>query len=72
MSLRVIGRELVTVPAGTFDCWKISLGQPGIDSYMWVSTANHLVVRSQTVYRFGDTEFDDRVDLQSALFSPKK
>lgn len=72
MSLRVIGRERVTVPAGTFDCWKVSLGQPGFESNMWVSTANHLVVRSQTIYRFGDTEFDDRVDLQSMTFSPSQ
>ena len=71
MSLRVVGRESVKVPAGVFDCWKVSLGEPGIESYMWVSTADHLVVRSQTIYRFGDTEFDDRVDLQSAAFSPK-
>ncbi|HEY2897445.1 MAG TPA: hypothetical protein VGJ12_09935 [Gemmatimonadaceae bacterium] len=53
------------MPAGTFDCWKISVGAPGIESYMWVSTDNHLVVRSQSIYRFGDTELDDRIDLQS-------
>jgi hypothetical protein len=64
MSLRVVGRERVTVAAGTFDCWKVRLGDPDFESYMWVSTANHLVVRSQTIYRFGETEFDDRVDLQ--------
>jgi hypothetical protein len=64
MSLRVIGRETVTVAAGTFDCWKVRLGEPDFESFMWVGTANHLVVRSQTIYRFGDTEFDDRVDLQ--------
>jgi hypothetical protein len=67
----VIGREKVTVPAGVFDCWKVSLGQSGLDSYMWVSTANHLVVRSRTIYRFGDTEFDDRVDLESMIAAPK-
>jgi hypothetical protein len=71
ISLRVIGREKVTVPAGVFDCWKVSLGQSGLDSYMWVSTANHLVVRSRTIYRFGDTEFDDRVDLESMIAAPK-
>jgi hypothetical protein len=71
MSLQVIGRDRVTVPAGTFDCWKVSVGEPGFDSYMWVSTTNHLVVRSQTIYRFGNTEFDDRVDLQSVAPGPK-
>ena len=65
MSLRVVGRERIAVAAGTFDCWKISAGAPGIESYLWVSTDNHLVVRSQSIYRFGDTEIDDRVDLQS-------
>jgi hypothetical protein len=70
ISLRVIGRERVIVPAGVFDCWKVSLGD-GSDSHMWVSTANHVVVRSQTIYRFGDTEFDDRVDLQSMASIPK-
>jgi hypothetical protein len=64
MSLRVVGREKVTVAAGTFDCWKVRLGESDFESFMWVGTANHLVVRSQTIYRFGDTEFDDRVDLQ--------
>jgi hypothetical protein len=72
MSLRVVGREWVTVPAGSFDCWKVSLGQPGLESYMWVSRATHLVVRSQTIYRFGDTEFDDRVDLQSVASAEKQ
>jgi hypothetical protein len=71
MSLRVIGREKVTVPAGTFDCWKVSLGEPGLESFMWVSTIDHLVVRSQSIHRFGDTEFDDRVDLQAMTPAPK-
>ena len=71
MSLTVLGREPVAVPAGIFDCWKVSLGEAGIVSYMWVSTENHLVVRSQTIYPFGDTEFDDRVDLQSMTPAPK-
>ena len=66
-----LAQERVTVPAGTFDCWKVSLGEPGMESFMWVSTANHLVVRSQTIYRFGDTEFDDRVDLQSVASPPQ-
>jgi hypothetical protein len=72
ISLGVIGRERVTVPSGTFDCWKISLGEPGIESYVWVSTANHLVVRSQSIYRFGNTEFDDRIDLESIAAAPKQ
>ena len=38
---------------------------------MWVSRANHLVVRSQTIDQFEDTEFDDRVDLQSAAPPPQ-
>ena len=61
ISLRVVGRERVKVPAGVFDCWKVSVGESGLDSYIWASTASHVVVRSQTIYRFGDTEFDDRI-----------
>lgn len=71
MSLRVIGREKLRVAAGEFDCWKVQVGEPEDLSYMWVSTSNHLVVRSQTIHRFGDTEFEDRVDLQRMILTPR-
>lgn len=71
MSLRVIGREKLRVAAGDFDCWKVQVGEPEDQSYMWVSTSNHLVIRSQTIHRFGDTEFEDRVDLQRMILIPR-
>lgn len=70
MSLRVIGREKIRVAAGIFDCWKVRVGEPENTSYMWVSISDHVVVRSQTTHRFGDTEFEDRVDLQRMILTP--
>jgi hypothetical protein len=64
LTLRVIAREKITVEAGTFDCWKLQVGAANDQSFMWVSTANHFVVRSRTTHHFDDTEFEDRVDLQ--------
>ncbi|HEV7702928.1 MAG TPA: hypothetical protein VGO46_01500 [Gemmatimonadaceae bacterium] len=66
--LRVIGREKVRVGAGVFDCWKLRVGEPESDAYLWVSTSNHLVIRSASVSRFGDTSFADRNDLESVNF----
>jgi|GEM_PF-2701700 len=64
--LRVIGRETITVPAGKFDCWKLSAGPTDYESTVWVSTENHFVVKSRSAHRFGDTEFDDTIYLESA------
>jgi hypothetical protein len=66
--LRVIGRETIRVPAGSFDCWKLQVGSPEDRSFMWVSTMTHLVVRSVSVSRFDDTSFEDQHELQSAIF----
>lgn len=71
MSLRVIGREKIRVAAGVFDCWKVQVGGPENTSSMWVGIANHLVIRSQTTHHFGDTEFEDRVDLQRMILIPQ-
>lgn len=71
MALRVIGRESMTVAAGTFDCWKVQVGTSRDQSFMWVSVDKHVVVRSQTDYKFGDTEFEDQVDLESVSYAPK-
>jgi hypothetical protein len=68
MSLRVIGRERLRVAAGDFDCWKLQVGEPDDHSFMWVGASSHLMIRSQTIHRFGDTEFEDRVDLQRATY----
>lgn len=63
ISLRVIGRETISVPAGTFDCWKLESGPSNDGTLMWVSVHEHFVVRSRAVTRFGDTEFDDTSSL---------
>jgi hypothetical protein len=68
MSLRVVGREKIRVAAGVFDCWKVRIGMPEDESTLWVSTSNHLVIRSVSVGRNGDTSFDDRHELESAVF----
>jgi hypothetical protein len=68
MALRVVGREKLRVVAGTFDCWKVQVGEPEDRSFIWVDAATHLVVRSHTTHRFGDTSFEDQVDLQQAEF----
>lgn len=57
--LRVIGRETISVPAGTFDCWKLESGPPDDASHLWVSVRQHFVVQARGANRFGDTEFDD-------------
>ena len=66
--LRVVGRETIRVPGGSFDCWKLQVGSPEDRSLMWVSTTTHLVVRSVSVSRFDDTSFEDQQELQSAIF----
>lgn len=45
-TLSVIGRETIRVPAGSFDCWVVSVhaGDRGRGLY-WVSTDRHVVVR---------------------------
>lgn len=68
MRLRVVGRETVHVAAGVFDCWKVQVGEPEDESSIWVSTSNHLVIRSVSVSRNGNTSFDDRRELESAAF----
>ena len=44
--LRVVGKERVTVPAGTFECWKIDVDAiMGMQTY-WVREADGLGVRA--------------------------
>ncbi|MEO6208609.1 MAG: hypothetical protein ABIQ10_00665 [Gemmatimonadaceae bacterium] len=64
ISLRVVGRETIRVAAGPFDCWKVQVGEPADDSFIWVSAENHVVIRSVMVTRFSDTSFEDRHDLE--------
>jgi dipeptidyl aminopeptidase/acylaminoacyl peptidase len=51
--LRVVGSESVTVPAGTFDAWKVEVkpadGSTGESTTLWVEKATHRAVKSVTV-----------------------
>lgn len=64
MPLQVVGRETITVPAGSFDCWKLLAGPTDYPSYIWVSTRDHFVVQSRSMYHFDSTEFDDTIYLE--------
>jgi hypothetical protein len=68
MRLRVVGRETIRVAAGSFDCWRVQIGDPDGEATMWVSTSNHLVIRSVSTSRFGGTSFEDQHELESAVF----
>ena len=51
MQLRVAGSESVTVPAGTFDAWKVEIepvDEPG-KTTMWIDKSTRKVVRSTAV-----------------------
>jgi hypothetical protein len=48
VDLAVIGRERVNVPAGTFECWKLSVETAVKDLTLWVSTDKQWVVRMQS------------------------
>src|SRR2546421_2830856 len=49
LDLRVTGTERVTVPAGTFDCWRLEVREGEDKSVLWVSQDNGwLVMRRHT------------------------
>ena len=51
--LKVVGTEKVTVPAGTFDAWKIEItpgdGGTGESTTLWVDKTSRRAVKSVTV-----------------------
>src|SRR5438105_12247914 len=51
--LKVVGTEKVTVPAGTFDAWKVEItpadGSTGESTTLWVDKASRRAVKSVTV-----------------------
>ena len=47
VDLRVIGAQRITVPAGTFDCWKVEARQGESAWLLWVSKDRQWVVKSQ-------------------------
>ena len=50
LDLRVIGKDRVTVPAGTFDCWRIEVQTPRWDierSLIWVSRDKGWLIKQE-------------------------
>ncbi len=58
LDLRVVDREMQTVPAGTFECWKVELQVPSnkAKTIAWISTDRHWVVRLREQLRDGALE----------------
>ena len=46
VSLRVTGEERVTVPAGTFDCWRLTVYADGRPLVHWVRKSDGLAVKT--------------------------
>jgi hypothetical protein len=46
IELRVVGEERITVPAGTFDCWRLTLRINGHSQFHWIRKTDGLGVRS--------------------------
>jgi hypothetical protein len=44
-ALRVVGEDTIRVPAGEYDCWRVSMGMGS--HTLWVSKAERLLVRSR-------------------------
>jgi hypothetical protein len=53
LDLRAIGEERVTVPAGTFDCWRLEVREGDVRSLLWVSRDQGWMVMRQHTSRDG-------------------
>ena len=63
LDLRVTGTERITVPAGTFDCWKLQVREGDEESTVWVSQQQRwLVMRSRTFEDSGKLRTEWRVE----------
>jgi hypothetical protein len=49
VSMRVVGEERVSVPAGTFDCWLLVISARGRVLDYWVRKSDGVAVRSHDV-----------------------
>ena len=58
LDVRVLGRETQTVPAGTFDCWRVELRVPSnkTTTTVWISADRHWIVRLREPLRDGALE----------------
>ncbi len=59
--LAVEREEDVTVPAGSFPCWVLSLRTDGAEKWLWVSKEDRLVVKSSQASRQIEGAVLDRV-----------
>jgi len=50
VDLRVIGADRITVPAGTFDCWKLEVRDGSEKTLVWVSKDRRWVVMRQRIW----------------------
>jgi len=46
-AMRVVGSERITVPAGTFDCWKLAVTYTGHTRFVWIRKSDHIGVLSR-------------------------
>jgi hypothetical protein len=49
VAIQVDGDEVVTVPAGTFECWRLSVHYSGPTLHYWVRKSDGLAVKSRQV-----------------------
>jgi hypothetical protein len=69
IDLRVAGRRKLSVPAGTFDCWRISKSLPGNEDRtniidLWVDRQSGVLVKEETR---GHSDFPHRRELVAVL-----
>jgi hypothetical protein len=49
VNLAIEGEERITVPAGDFDCWIVSLETERASARLWVTKQGQLVARSEQI-----------------------
>ena len=50
LDLQVFGEETVTVPAGTFECWKVGIGEEYQGHLLWVDKQRGWIVAQSSVW----------------------
>jgi hypothetical protein len=56
LELRVVGSERVTVPAGTFDCWRLAIRHRNRDISLWLRKSDGVGVRTRQSPPNGGTQ----------------
>lgn len=63
VSMRVVGSDRVTVPAGTFDCWKVAVVIGGRRQWRWIRKSDHLAIMAR------DESTDSRYGVREIVLS---